>query len=185
MSPLIKLTPPEPKVPGSLRFNRGESGKNWPPKSLHFLTMNVPRPCQGLIARGELAMPYYNTGHTAIGAWSHGSQRMRKPWRSWYKSPIWKSIRRHRLAEEPHCRQCALEGRTVVASHVDHIKPHLGEWLLFVQYDNTESLCPNHHNAHKRSCQMREIEPGGGRKRYMPAAERDLVLSCLDVGRRN
>ena len=169
----------------SLRFNRGESGKNWPPESLHFLTMNVPRPCQAYRERGKLAMPYYNTGHAPIGAWPHDSQRMQQPWRSWFKSPIWKSIRRHRLAEEPQCRQCALEGRTVAASHVDHINPHLGEWSLFVQYDNTESLCSNHHTAHKRSCQMREIEPSVGRKRYMPNAERDLVPSRLDFGKRN
>src|SRR6476659_4383966 len=36
-------------------------------------------------------------------------------WASWYRSPIWKSIRRHRLAEEPQCRECAIEGRTVAA----------------------------------------------------------------------
>ena len=52
-----------------------------------------------------------------------------------YKSPIWKSIRRHRLHEEPQCRECAIEGRTVPASHVDHIEPHRGEWSLFMQYE--------------------------------------------------
>jgi hypothetical protein len=41
------------------------------------------------------------------------------------------SIRRHRLAEEPRCRECSIEGRTVPASHVDHIEPHKGEWSLF------------------------------------------------------
>ena len=73
----------------------------------------------------------------------------------------------------------------MVASHVGHIKPHLGEWSLFVQYDNTESLCSNHHRAHKRSCQMREIEPGLRQRRYTPDAECDLVPSCLDFGKRN
>ena len=84
--------------------------------------MTVPRLCQAY-REGGTAMPYYNTGYSAIGAAPNGSERGRQPWRSWCKSPIWKSIRRHRLAEEPHCRQCALEGRTVVASHVDHIRP--------------------------------------------------------------
>ena len=33
-------------------------------------------------------------------------------------SPIWKSIRRHGLAEEPQCRECAIEGRTIPANQV-------------------------------------------------------------------
>ena len=45
----------------------------------------------------------------------HDARRNEQAWASWYKSPIWKSIRRHRLAEEPQCRECAIEGRTVPA----------------------------------------------------------------------
>ena len=41
-------------------------------------------------------------------------------------------------------------GRTVAASHVDHITPHLGQWLLFFKYENTQSLCARHHNMHKQ-----------------------------------
>jgi len=77
------------------------------------------------------------------------TRRVEQPWLSWYKSPIWKAIRRHRLAEEPQCRECAIEGRTVPANHVDHIEPHRGEWSLFMQYENTQSLCLHHHNAHR------------------------------------
>ncbi len=68
---------------------------------------------------------------------------------SWYRSPVWKSIRRHRLTEEPQCRECAIEGRTVAASHVDHVEPHRGDWSLFMQYENTQSLCVRHHKAHR------------------------------------
>ena len=57
----------------------------------------------------------------------------------WCKSPTWKSIRRHRLAEEPRCRKCAIEGRIVAASHVDHIEPHLGQWLLFFKYETLKA----------------------------------------------
>jgi hypothetical protein len=35
------------------------------------------------------------------------------------------------------------------ASHVGHIDPHLGQWLLF-GYENTQSLCVHHHNMHKQ-----------------------------------
>ena len=51
---------------------------------------------------------------------------------------------------EPRCRQCAIEGRAVAASHVDHINPHLGQGLLFFKYENTQSLCAHHHNMHKQ-----------------------------------
>ena len=77
------------------------------------------------------------------------------PWRSWYKSPIWKTIKRHRLVEEPNCRQCASEGKMVPASHVAHIEHHRGDWALFAKYDNTQSLC------HKHLVQRRHSRPGG------------------------
>ena len=71
-----------------------------------------------------LTMPHYNTGLTIDRDRWHDTKRGVEPlWHSWCKSPIWKSIRRHRLAEEPHCRECAIEGRTVPANHVDHIEP--------------------------------------------------------------
>jgi len=96
-------------------------------------------------------MPHYNTAFTIdAGSRHHATRRAEPLWRSWCKSPIWKSIRRHRLAEEPQCRQCAIEGRPVVASHVDHITPHLGQWLLFFKYENTQSLCAHHHSMHKQ-----------------------------------
>ena len=67
-------------------------------------------------------MPHYKPAFTiGAGSWHHATGRAEPLWRSWCKSPIWKSIRRHRLTEEPRCRQCAIEGRTIVASHVDHI----------------------------------------------------------------
>jgi hypothetical protein len=95
-------------------------------------------------------MPHYNTGLTIDRDRWHDTKRGVEPlWHSWCKSPIWKSIRRHRLAEEPRCRQCAIEGRAVAASYVDHINPHLGQWLLFFKYGNTQSLCAYHHNMRK------------------------------------
>src|SRR6478736_848554 len=83
-------------------------------------------------------MPHYNIGLTIdLDRWHDTRRGVEPAWRSWCKSPTWKSIRRHRLAEEPRCRQCAIEGRIVAASHVDHIEPHLGQWLLF---SNTRTL---------------------------------------------
>ena len=116
-----------------------------------------PAPDRDLVGRETAQLPQAaHSGATTpaftigTGSWHHATGRAEPLWRSWCKSPIWKSIRRHRLAEEPQCRQCAIEGRTIVASHVDHITPHLGQWLLFFKYENTQSLCAHHHNMHKQ-----------------------------------
>jgi 5-methylcytosine-specific restriction enzyme A len=96
-------------------------------------------------------MPHYDIGFAIDVSSRHSDTRkVGLAWRSWCKSPIWKSIRRHRLAAEPLCRQCAIEGRTVAASHVDHVDPHRGQRLLFFKYENTQSLCPHHHNTHRQ-----------------------------------
>jgi 5-methylcytosine-specific restriction enzyme A len=81
----------------------------------------------------------------------HSSQA---EWRSWYRSPIWKTIKRHRLVEEPKCRKCASEGKAVPATHVTHIEHHQGDWALFTKYDNTQSLC------HKHLVRRRHSGPG-------------------------
>ena len=96
-------------------------------------------------------MPHQNAAFTLHAeSWRHNTRRAEPPWRSWCKSPIWKSMRRHRLAEEPLCRHCIIEGRTVAASYVDHVDPHRGQWLLFFKYENTQSLCAHHHNMRKQ-----------------------------------
>ena len=97
-------------------------------------------------------MPPYGTSLAAAHELrQHTKTRGEQPWRSWYKSPTWKAIKRHRLGQEPNCRDCAQEGRTVIAVHVDHVEPHLGQWLLFAKYENTQSLCARHYNSKKRS----------------------------------
>jgi 5-methylcytosine-specific restriction protein A len=95
-------------------------------------------------------MPHYSTGLAIDRDRNDTTRRAEPPWRSWYKSPIWKSIRRHRLAQEPNCRYCAQEGRTVIAAHVGHVEPHFGQWSLFAKYENTQSLCARHHNSRRQ-----------------------------------
>ena len=80
-----------------------------------------------------------------------GRRKAEHPLRSWYKSPIWKTIKRHRLVEEPNCRKCASEGKAMPASHVAHIENHRNDWALFTKYDNTQSLCHKHLIHHRHS----------------------------------
>jgi 5-methylcytosine-specific restriction enzyme A len=110
-------------------------------------------------------MPSYISEQTA-DRWQDTRRPVEPLWRCWCKSPIWKSIRRHRLAEEPRCRQCAIEGRTEAANYVDHVKPHLGRRSLFFQYENTQSLCAHHHNLRKREekAWQLHLEPNGSIK---------------------
>jgi len=97
-------------------------------------------------------MPSHGTSLTAADEQRQRTKtRGEQPWRFWYKSPTWKAIKRHRLAQEPNCRYCAQEGRTVIAGNVDHVEPHLGQGLLFAKYENTQSLCARHYNSKKRS----------------------------------
>lgn len=72
------------------------------------------------------------------------------PWREWYRSPIWKAIKRHRLTEAPHCQECAKVGREVAATRVAHVEPHRGDKCLFMKYENTQSLCDRHYKSHGR-----------------------------------
>jgi hypothetical protein len=51
-----------------------------------------------------------------------------------------------------------MEGRTVVANHVDHITPHFGQWLLFIKYDNTQSLCSHHHKILRQQERSRQLQ---------------------------
>lgn len=74
-------------------------------------------------------------------------------WHSWYSLPVWtKQLRPAQLLLEPFCRECARRGLWVRATDVDHVQDHKGNWALFVDESNLESLC---HPCHSRKT-MRE-----------------------------
>ena len=76
-------------------------------------------------------------------------------YRAWYKTPIWKAIRLNQLSTHPLCCMCEAEGRVTVATVCDHIKPHKGDWALFVG-GPFQSLCASHHSS-----DAQRIEKGG------------------------
>ncbi|WP_082100131.1 HNH endonuclease signature motif containing protein [Anaeromyxobacter sp. PSR-1] len=72
-----------------------------------------------------------------------------------YRTPEWRRLRAVVLAEEPTCRMCG-EKATVV----DHITPHLGDLMLFLDRANLQALCKRCHDS--KTCR----EDGGfGHKR--------------------
>ncbi|MGE5417491.1 MAG: HNH endonuclease [Acidobacteriota bacterium] len=58
----------------------------------------------------------------------------------------WQRARKHHLAEHPFCVQCEAENRLVPATEVDHIVPHKGDWQLFWDKSNWQSLCKPCHS---------------------------------------
>jgi 5-methylcytosine-specific restriction enzyme A len=99
-----------------------------------------------------------------------GSGRRRQPgspdrgWRRWYGLQRWKTVAHHQLGEHPFCAICATQGLAVLASVVDHIEPHRGDWNSF-RFGKVQSLCKSCHDATKRLIERRgysdEIGPDG------------------------
>lgn len=71
----------------------------------------------------------------------------------WYMLPIWtERLRPAQLLREPFCRECARQyppsdpRHRTPATVVDHIIPHCGEWDVFIDPDDLQSLCKRHHD---------------------------------------
>lgn len=65
-------------------------------------------------------------------------------YRRWYKLRIWYA-RRHDCLKAALFR-CATPGCLERATDVDHIKPHRGNWDLFIDRNNLQALCKGCHS---------------------------------------
>lgn len=100
------------------------------------------RPCRHP-GCGELTREVYCPKHKP----AERRSAQAKVWHKWYQLPIWKDdLRPSQLIREPFCRECAMKGKRVYATDVDHIKPHRGDWLLFTDRNNLQSLCHRCHS---------------------------------------
>ena len=73
-------------------------------------------------------------------------------WRRWYSLKIWtEDLRPGQLLREPFCRACAARGIRTQATDVDHIRDHKGDWELFTDWSNLQSLC---HSCHSRKTML-------------------------------
>lgn len=68
-------------------------------------------------------------------------------WRWMYGTDEWERLRGDQLLREPFCRECARRGIRTPATDVDHIRDHKGDWAVFTDPGNLESLC---HSCHSR-----------------------------------
>ena len=75
------------------------------------------------------------------------TRRESAAWHSWYSLSVWKDdLRPAQLLREPFCRECARRGDRTRATVVDHVQPFRGNWALFIDPDNHQSLCKHHHD---------------------------------------
>lgn len=85
-------------------------------------------------------------------------------WHWMYSLPVWtERLRPAQLTREPFCRECAKAGRRVRATVVDHIVPHRGDWALFTDSANLQSLCKQCHDRKtmRERCEDRPKERRG------------------------
>lgn len=69
-----------------------------------------------------------------------------------YKTTRWLNARALHLMKFPLCEACKRAGRIEPATVVHHKVPHQGNWVIFLNPENFESLCaPCHDGAAQRS----------------------------------
>ncbi len=78
---------------------------------------------------------------------SKAPRRGSAEYHGWYSLPVWtKDLRPAQLLREPFCRECAKRGVRTRATVVDHVTPHCGDWALFIDPANHQSLCKSCHD---------------------------------------
>lgn len=65
----------------------------------------------------------------------------------WYGLKEWKVAREAQLAVQPLCERCLQSEDVTPATVVNHRIPHRGDWSLFIDPNNHESLCAPHHDS--------------------------------------
>lgn len=61
-----------------------------------------------------------------------------------YNTAYWKKRRVIQLSKNPLCAKCLLDGKIVLAEHIDHVFPHRQDINKFKQ-NLFQSLCPSCH----------------------------------------
>jgi 5-methylcytosine-specific restriction protein A len=71
----------------------------------------------------------------------------------WMKQKRWQAMRANQLARAPRCQCPHHKGRpdAPLAEVVDHIKPHRGDFQLFIDPTNVQSMAKVCHDQFKQS----------------------------------
>lgn len=91
------------------------------------------------------SFPWQRSGKEAKAVRDRAHDERRKvsqPWRKWYGSKRWQSLRAVVLRREPICRECERAASTTV----DHIIAHNGDAALFFTLSNLRGMCKKCHD---------------------------------------
>ena len=90
----------------------------------------------------------------------------RPAWHSWYNTERWRKARIRFLRHNPLCVECLKTNRINPATVVDHTEDHKGDYVLFWDESNWQSLCIKHHNSKtaRENNQTRARQGVGGPK---------------------
>jgi 5-methylcytosine-specific restriction protein A len=74
--------------------------------------------------------------------------RTPRAYHRWYGLKVWRLAREAQLSRQPLCECCLAEVPEVLtpATDVDHKIPHRGNWTLFIDPENHQSLCHSCHS---------------------------------------
>jgi 5-methylcytosine-specific restriction protein A len=121
-----------------------------------------PKPCAhpgcGALTHARFCDEHERAHHAGHDA----RRRAEQPWRRWYKTTRWKTLRLARLQADPLCAFCKRDGRVTAATVVDHVHPHRGDERRFFDFGNTQSLCKPCHDREKQAAERRAAEGEGG-----------------------
>lgn len=74
------------------------------------------------------------------------------PWRKWYDEPEWRRLSwAVRVEENFTCRTCGRVAAGKGEAVTDHIKPHRGDRVLFLDRANLQCLCKQCHDGRKQA----------------------------------
>ena len=119
----------------------------------------------------------------------------KQPYSAWYTHASWRRRRKRQLAQEPFCRLCLAQGRSIAATVVDHVIAHRGDRNAF-KHGALQSLCESCHNSAKQQIEkhgfVRDIGLDGkpvdprhpvytGKRQ--PAGSETIPLPPLDVSK--
>lgn len=88
--------------------------------------------------------------------WRERERKDSAAWHFLYNTKVWKRMRTYQLLIVPFCSECAKHDVRTRASDVDHIVPHEGQWHLFMDSTNLQSLC---HACHSRKTMREGVAP--------------------------
>jgi 5-methylcytosine-specific restriction enzyme A len=84
-------------------------------------------------------------GRCAQHAVMHEHARPNYAVRRWYRTARWYAYRRQVLNLNPLCVNCQAGGQIVIATEIDHIRPHHDDPVLFWNLSNLQGLCASCH----------------------------------------